>query len=520
MKALWRRLYNKAGAPPQKKNDPDPTGLTNERLSTDLQINERRLQSLCADSSDVVFRSFRIAGQKQALLVYIEGLSNIEMIDRQVLSPLMRSSALDWDTIAEEVLSVSQLKRIRHVADCVDCMLSGSAILLMDGESEGLALALAKWDKRAIAEPEAESVVRGPREGFTETMQVNISMIRRKIKTTKLKIVSLTTGRYTNTNLSITYVEGIVEPELVKEVLERIGKIEIDGVLESSYIEEMILDSPYSPFPQLLNTERPDVVAANLLEGRVAILVDGTPIVLVVPMTFFSIMQSHEDYYQNFIMSSAIRWLRYGAMFVALLLPSIYVAVLSFHHEMVPSSLFFSISRSREEIPFPAVVEALIMEISFEALREAGVKLPKQIGAAVSIVGALVIGQAAVSAGIVSAPMVMVVAMTGISSFMMPRYASGFALRLLRFPIMLLSGTLGLFGTMLAVLFIVIHLCRLRTFGVPYLSPIAPLQWEQMKDVAIRAPWRKMGTRPHLTGAFNQYRRDPDPKPDPGGSTE
>ena len=259
-------------------------------------------------------------------------------------------------------------------------------------------------------------------------------------------------------------------------MMNRLKRIEIDGILESGYIEEMIEDNPYSPFPQIMTTERPDIACSNLLEGRAVILVEGTPFSLIAPISFFSLIQSHEDYYQRFMIGTIIRWLRYLFLGVSLLFPSLYVAILTFHQEMVPAQLLLSMAASREAVPFPAIVEALLMEIAFEALREAGVRLPKQIGSAVSIVGALVIGQAAVQAGLVSAPMVIIVAITGISSFMIPRYVAGIAIRMLRFPIMLLAATLGLLGIMMAIIAIAIHLCTLRSFGVPYLAPLAPLK--------------------------------------------
>ena len=290
----------------------------------------------------------------------------------------------------------------------------------------------------------------------------------------------------------------------------RLKRIEIDGILESGYIEEMIEDNPYSPFPQIMTTERPDIACSNLLEGRAVILVEGTPFSLIAPISFFSLLQSHEDYYQRFMIGTIIRWLRYLFLGVSLLFPSLYVAILTFHQEMVPAQLLLSMASSREAVPFPAIVEALLMEIAFEALREAGVRLPKQIGSAVSIVGALVIGQAAVQAGLVSAPMVIIVAITGISSFMIPRYVAGIAIRMLRFPIMLLASTLGLLGIMMAIIAIAIHLCTLRSFGVPYLAPLAPLKVRELKDVLWRSPLWMMDTRPHLTGESNLYRQSPD----------
>ena len=368
------------------------------------------------------------------------------------------------------------------------------------GKKPGFHLGLAKFEKRAIEIPAAERVIRGPREGFVEALGVNTSLIRRRIKSPDLKLISMEIGRYTKTKVVIAYIEGIADKTLIEEVNTRLKRIDIDGILESGMIEEFIEDNPYSPFPQVLATERPDVVTANLLEGRAAILVDGTPFSMVIPTTLYSLLQASEDYYARFIMATAVRWLRYLFVVISLLLPSLYVAVITYHHEMVPTTLLISMAASREQVPFPALVEALMMEVTFEALREAGLRLPQQVGSAVSIVGALVIGEAAVSAGIVSAPMVIVVSITGIASFTIPRFPLAFALRMLRFPMILLAGTLGLLGIMLGIITIVIHLCTLRSFGVPYLSPMAPMKTQDLKDVLIRAPWWRLKTRPHLTG--------------------
>jgi len=410
---------------------------------------------------------------------------------------------------------VSNVKRVNMLADCIESISSGNPILLYEGENDGFSLGLAKWEKRGIEEPSAEAGIRGPREGFNESLQISTSQLRRIIKTPALKMQSMKIGDYTGTRVILAYIDGLAEKTLINELTNRLNRIKIDGILESNYIEEMIEDNPYSPFPQILSTERPDTACANLLEGRAVILVEGTPFCLIAPISFFSMIQSHEDYYQRFMVSTFIRLLRYVFLGISLLLPSLYVAILSFHQEMVPGTLLLSISASREAVPFPAVVEALLMEITFEALREAGVRLPKQIGAAVSIVGALVIGQAAVQAGLVSAPMVIVVAITGIASFMIPRYFAGIAIRLLRFPMMLLSATLGLLGIMMGIIAIVIHLCSLRSFGEPYLAPIAPLKRKELKDVLWRSPWWMMDTRPHFTGEFDLYRQSARQKPNP-----
>ncbi|WAH44657.1 spore germination protein [Alicyclobacillus fastidiosus] len=289
----------------------------------------------------------------------------------------------------------------------------------------------------------------------------------------------------------------------------------MDGVLETGYIEDFIEDKPYSPFPTVQNTERPDVVAASLLEGKVAILVDGTPFALIVPLTLMSALNANEDYYERSFVSTAIRWVRFVFVHIALLLPSIYVALVSYQQEMVPTTFLLSIAAAQEATPFPAIVEAFGMEFMFEGLREAGVRLPKAVGSAISIVGALVIGQAAVQAGIVSAPMVIVVATTGIATFTIPRFNVGIAIRLLRFPMLLLAGMFGFYGITIGMLGILVHLTTLRSFGVPYFAPLAPLTAHGLKDVFIRAPWWAMIRRPNTAESTNSVRVPSGQQPSP-----
>lgn len=284
------------------------------------------------------------------------------------------------------------------------------------------------------------------------------------------------------------------------QLITELGNIEIDGVLGSSYVEEFLDHSRFSPFPQVQYTERPDVVSAALLEGRVAIIVDGTPMVLLAPVTLWMLLQSAEDYYQRYIAGTWIRWIRYLFVFISLLLPSVYVAITTFHPEMIPPKLLMTIAASREIVPFPALIEAFIMEISFEALREAAVRIPKSIGQAVSIIGALIIGTAAVQAGIVSAAMVIIVSFTGIASFIIPHFDLGLSIRLLRFPIMIFAGLFGLFGIICGLLLIYIHLINLRSFGMPYLAPMTPLIIGDLKDTYVRAPWWYLRKRPSTAG--------------------
>ena len=304
------------------------------------------------------------------------------------------------------------------------------------------------------------------------------------------------------------YLNGIVNDKLVEEARIRLGRIDIDAVFESGNIEELIQDETFTPFPTLYNTERPDVIAAGIMEGRIAILVDGTPFVLMAPALFTQFYQSAEDYYQRADFATLLRLLRYVCFFISLLAPSLYIAITTFHQELLPASLLISLAAQREGIPFPAFIEAVVMEITFEILREAGVRLPKTVGQAVSIVGALVIGQAAVEAGLVSPAMVIIVAITAISNFVIPSFNMGITIRILRFLLMLIAASFGLFGVTVGLIAIVLHLCSLRSFGIPYMSPMAPFILADQKDTIFRFPQWALYARPRLISQKNNIREN------------
>lgn len=469
------------------------------RITKTLKQNNEILLHLFKDSSDIVLREFEIEKSVHALAVFVDGLVDTAQVN-MALKALMIEEGIEQDTkrISFGTMPSSQITEVDNYADLLQGVLSGDTALLIEGNTNALLLGLRGPTLRSIAEPETEAVVRGPREGYIESIRTNTSLLRRKLKTPHLKMKPMVVGRHSNTNLVVAYLDGVVDPATLEEVIKRIEKIEIDGVLESGYIEEMIQDNTHSPFPQVQYTERPDVTAAALLEGRIAIMVDGTPFVLIVPTTFWQLMQANEDYYERYQMATMIRWLRYIFLIVAITTPSLYIAITTFHHALVPTTLLISTAAARENIPFPAVVEAFIMEIAFEALREAGVRLPKTVGQAVSILGALVVGQAAVQAGIVSAPMVIVVSITGIASFTIPRYNAAIAIRMLRFPLMVLASIFGLYGVILGLMLILGHMANLRSFGIPYLSPVSPLSYHDLKDTVIRAPWWAMEKRPEF----------------------
>jgi spore germination protein KA len=386
-------------------------------------------------------------------------------------------------------------------------------VILFDETNAAVIAELKGFEKRAIEEPTGETTIRGPREGFTENISVNTSMIRRKIQSPKLKMESMTVGSLSKSTIVIAYIDGIAKTSIIEEVRRRISRIQLDTVLGGNFIEEFIEDYPFTVFPQVQNTERPDIVASCLAERKVAIFIDGTPFVLIVPCSFWSTFQSADDYYERFIYATLIRWLRMLLIIISLFLPSIYVAITTFHPQLLPTNFLLSITSAREGVPFPAVIEAVLMELLFEGLREAGIRMPRPAGSAVSIVGALVIGQAAVQAGIVSAPMVIVVSLTGVASLISPRYSMGMAFRMLRFPMLIFSGMFGLYGVTMATVFLLIHLTNLESFGVPYLSPVAPLTRTELKDVLIRAPRWNLFTLPLSRSIRKKWRFPKGQKP-------
>ena len=487
-------------------------------FSNDIEENRKALKKIFSDTDDVVFRSFIIGKSIEAEIIYFEGLSAVREIQDHVLSPLMEmdlKEQANLEEIQNVILPIASVSMISSLTDGAAQMLRGFPILYINGVNQALCLKINEWEKRAVEEPKTEISIRGSREGFTESIGTNTALLRRRIQSIHLKMKAMNIGTYTNTRVIVAHIEGIARPALVDEVWKRLNRIDIDSILESGYIEELTEDDPFSPFPQEQFTERVDVVSANLLEGRVAILVDGTPDVLVVPVTLTSLLQAVDDYYNRALYSSMVRMLRYGTLFIALILPAVYVALINYHQEMLPTKLLISITAARSAVPFPAIVETFVMQLAFEALREAGLRLPRQIGSAVTIVGALVVGEAAVSAGFVSAPMVIIVAFTGIASFTAPHYSLELAIRFLRLPLIILGGTLGMLGIMFGIIAIAIHLCSLRSFGVPFMAPFAPLRINDLKDSAIRVPWWLMSKRPSFLGRLNKYRLGRDQKPGP-----
>ncbi|MDQ0873931.1 spore germination protein KA [Paenibacillus sp. V4I3] len=492
---------------------PNQTGLLipKEVLEESLDLNFDKVKKAFGNSNDIITQTIQLneADPIQIGVIYINGLISPSSIQTMLSENLkVDSSEFPFNALRNSMSILGQVREITDFETLYQSILSGLTVILMNGYVQGLAANTQGGEYRSVEEPTTQSVVRGPREGFTELISTNTSLIRRKIKDPNLWMESMTIGRVSKTEVAIMYLNGIVNEKLVEEARIRLGRIDIDAVFESGNIEELIQDETFTPFPTLYNTERPDVIAAGIMEGRIAILVDGTPFVLMAPALFTQFYQSAEDYYQRADFATLLRLLRYVCFFISLLAPSLYIAITTFHQELLPASLLISLAAQREGIPFPAFIEAVVMEITFEILREAGVRLPKTVGQAVSIVGALVIGQAAVEAGLVSPAMVIIVAITAISNFVIPSFNMGITIRILRFLLMLIAASFGLFGVTVGLIAIVLHLCSLRSFGIPYMSPMAPFILADQKDTIFRFPQWALYARPRLISQKNNIREN------------
>lgn len=474
-------------------------------------------------NADVHIREFTIRGTNtRAAVIYTEGLVDQDLIDDHLITPLMlegvpelkREGFLHPDNahllsayLQDQLLPVSLIEETQSLQKVSVGVLFGKNALLVDGLPGALLIGAHKIKTRGVNEPLSEGLLRGPRIGFTEQLSDNTGILRRYGSDQSLFIQKFEVGSRIKKELAVAYIQDIADPNLVAEVQKRIEEMDMDSMLESGYVEQLIEDNTLSPFQQVLNTERPDRVMGALLEGRVAILLDGTPFVLIVPVTFSMLLQSPEDYYERWIPGTFLRMLRFMAAMLALLAPALYISFISFHPGLIPTKLVLTIIETRTGVPFPSIIEVLIMELSIEILREAGIRLPKPIAPAMGIVGGLIIGQAAVQAGIISQFLVIVVAVTAISSFTIPVYSAGLTLRILRFAAMFSAAVLGLFGVVMFFLLVCTHLARLSSFGVSYVAPAVPYQFGEWKDFIIRAPLNMMRKRPEMSSPIDKDRK-------------
>lgn len=475
------------------------------RLSSNLEENIRFFKNIF--KKDAVLRLRKIAVRSacsyDCALFYMDGMIKAELLNESVIRPLITSKAERREDslvgfISKQVLFAGETSVTDRVEDMLRSLLYGDTLLIVDGCTEAVTVNTKGWRTRGISEPEDERVLQGPREGFDEAALLNLAMIRRKLLTPDLCTELIRVGRRSDTPVFICYLDSLVNKRTLSELKKRINELDMDGILDSNYIAEQIRDHPRSLFKTCGTTERPDIVAARLLEGRIALVVDGTPVVMTVPYLFSENFQSDEDYYLNYAVSSVGRLLRFVCFFLSVSIPAVFIAATSYHKELLPTSLALTVAQLRGGVPFSAFWECILLIFVFEILKETGVRMPQSLGHALSIVGGLVVGQAAVEARIVSAPMLIIVALSGISGLMVPRLKG--AVFYLRLIYVVLSALFGLYGYIAGITVTFIHILDLSSFGTSSTVSLDRASLQSLKDSLWRAPWGKMRTRPF----FNQ----------------
>jgi spore germination protein KA len=501
----------------KKNQSPNTAAILEETFEyRQLELTVKNVLDIFALSNDLVIRPITIRNNPSlvATFIYVDGLVAQDAISDLVIKPLMQQEQFDACVNQQDAIKLivdgnvyfAAIKKRENICDLLDDILAGSAALIFDSINLAITFEAKGFEKRSISEPTGENVIKGAKDSFVETIRVNTATCRRKIKSPNLVIEETIVGRHSKTQIAIVYMKNIANKELVMEVKQRLDSIDIDRAITSGYIEEFIIDNKNSVFPQVLSTERPDKFCSNIMDGRVGIIIDGTPISFIIPATLMMFIQAPEDYAQQYIISSILRYLRYTAMFVTLLLPGFFVCITTFHLEMIPTELAISIAASREGVPFPMAIEVFIMLAAFELLVEAGLRLPKTLGQTISIVGAVVVGQSAVQAKLLSPATVVVVSLTAITSFTMPNQDFSNALRVWRLFIFLLSSFIGIFGLTSGLIFLIFHWSQMETYGVPYLSPFVSDENKKLQDTLFRSPLSKMKFRPDSLSNINKKR--------------
>lgn len=484
------------------------------KINKNIEENILYFENRFKDFGDMVKRKFPI-GEKNKVNLYISYID--VMIDKNFIDKVIESLILEirevspnldfiktdiFNAVKDSGIPTADLKEETDFENAINEVLTGNTVLFIDGFEKCIILSTKGFPRRSVSNPDTEVVVQGSKEAFTETFRVNSVLIRRRIRDTNLKLKQLRVGKRSQTDIGVMYMENLVRPEILNEVFKRLKKIDIDAILDSGYIEQFIEDDFLSPFPQMQMTERPDKVASALLEGRVAIIVDNTPFVIIVPTVLASFYQSSEDYYQRWEIMSFVRIIRYIAGVLAVCLPGLYIAIAVYHPSMIPMELILKMSDARKTVPIPAVLEIILMELAFETLREAGIRLPQAIGSTLGIVGGIIIGQAAVEAGLVSPIVVIIIALTAICSFAIPSVSLVAGYRLTKYFIIFTSSILGIFGFWAGLLIVLIHLVSLKSFGIPYLYPFVSITKENfsdIKDTFLKFPIFMQKKRPIFT---------------------
>lgn len=475
-------------------------------VSENIKENIKAYQQIYKDCSDIKMREMMLGKKKnvRCFLAYIEvAVSNILMETTalgRLLSYLEQAPGEEIIEILDKnALGIADVTPFETMEEAAQGMLTGDAILFVDGYPKALKISDKGYPNMGVTEADSEKVIRGSNEGFADSIKVNTALIRKRVRSTKVKVKEMRPGVRSHTNVNLVYMEDLAYPEIIAEVEKRLNRYEIDGVLDSGVIEQLAEEKWYSPFPQFQTTQRPDRAAMAILEGRVVVLSDNSPVALILPTDYNSFIKTSDDYYNRWEVATFGRILRYIASFFAMTFPGLYLAVTNFHTQVLPTTLLLSFQAAREGVPFPAVFEVLLMEISFELLREAGVRLPGAMGNTIGIVGGLIIGQAAVEANLVSPIVVIIVAFTALCSFAIPNEEFAFSFRILKFAFIAVCAWLGYFGFLISLLMVLIHLSHLTSFGIPYLMPFVGPEltgYEDQRDFLWRFPLRKITKRP------------------------
>jgi spore germination protein len=469
-------------------------------ISHTLQQNIEYLENRFNKCDDLVKKKFLIGKNQehQAYLIYADGLTDSAMVQENVLRPLLTEPMQPYPkSIGNWIIESADRKQINDMEEAVTNILAGNTLLFLEQCSFAVLISSKKFPTRGIQTPEQEVSIRGPKDSFNENLRTGTALVRRRIRDTRLKVEQVQIGVRSKTDLAILYMKDLVQESVLKQLKEELNEISIDGILDSGMLEQLLEKKVNSPFPQYQHTERPDKVSSGILEGRIAVIVDNSPEVLLLPVTLNVFFQAGDDYYNRWETAAFARILRYLSAIIAISLPGMYIAVADFHTEILPTNLILSFAKAREQVPFPVAVEVLLMELSFELLREAGIRLPGQLGGTIGIVGGLIVGQAAVEAGLVSTIVVIIVSLTAIASFSIPNESFRGAFRLLKFFMIAICTLWGLYGYFLGWLAIAIHLCTMENYGVPYLSPT--VNGGREVDYLLRYPWKKLQIRPQFT---------------------
>lgn len=454
---------------------------------------------------NIVTRELRCGKVKGAILVNPD-LSDTEIV-RAAVFALEGDACCELSTLEQfsEALFECETEIAETVDDCMNGLLSGDIVLCVENDERYLVINARLYVTRAVAEPPTETVMRGPREGFIEDLRTNLSLLERRLKTPDFAIEKIQVGRKTQTNVAVCYISSVAAPHVVKKVKKRLERIDIDGIVDSHYLVPFLEENPDSLYAQVGVAEKPDIVAAKLLEGRVAVVVDGSPMVITVPFLMIEDFQAGEDYYQRSAFASFVRILRYAGIILATLLPALYVALQNFHYTLIPVRSMITLMEAIKGIPLSPLAETLFVLLLFEIIREASVRMPRAVGMAMSIVGALVLGETAVNAGVISSPAVMITALSSIALFTVPNMIG--TTSLLRLAFTLAGGLCGLFGLILSVLVSLHYICALNGYGAPYLAPLAPIVYSDFKDSIDRAPLERLKTRPKSIPNVNPTRQ-------------